>query len=238
MHRNEEAFAHLDRATKIAEEAGDLAAQATPLFTKAFALMDVVGDYEAAEATYQRSYKLAKETHHRVKIVWHYWHFAQLHRRQGRFEEARESMEYYFQQSADIVNQENRAKDLGLLVRLCVLCDALYAAEKYFEPAWDMVKEVDPEHVDYALRWAKGTLLAFKGDTEGALDSFQRASESIDDPHHRGELMLEYGQFLKETGDNAEARRVLQEARDDLEHGSRALVSSAQEELSALDASA
>ncbi|MEE9593352.1 MAG: tetratricopeptide repeat protein, partial [Thermoplasmata archaeon] len=46
MQRNEEAFAHLDRATEIAEEAGDLSAQAIPLFTKAFALMDVVGDYE------------------------------------------------------------------------------------------------------------------------------------------------------------------------------------------------
>ncbi len=146
-------------------------------------------------------------------------------------------MEYYFQQSADIVNLENRAKDLGLLVRLCVLSGDGEAAEAYFEQAWDMVKEVDPEHLDYALRWARGTLLAFKGDTEGALDSFQRASESIDDPHHRGELMLEYGQFLKDTGDHAEARRVLEEARDDLEHGSRALVSSAQEELRALEAS-
>ncbi len=238
MHRNEEAFAHLDRSTKIAEEAGDLSAQATPLFTKAFALMDVVGDYEAAEATYQKSYKLAKRTHHRVKIVWHYWHFAQLYRRQGRFQEARESMEFYFQRSAEIVNPENRTEDLGLLVRLCVLCGDLDAAEKYFEQAWDMVKEGDPAQVEYALRWAKGTLLAFKGDIEGALDSYQRASESIDDPHHRGELMLEYGQFLKDTGDHAEARRVLLVARDDLEHGSRALVSSAQEELSALEASA
>ncbi len=237
MHRNEEAFDHLDRSTQIAEEAGDYSAQATPLFTKAFALMDVVGDYEAAEAAYRKSYQLAKETHHRVKIVWHYWHFAQLYRRQGRFEEARESMEYYFQRSADLVNRENRAQNLGLLVRLCVLCDDLDAAEKYFEQAWAMVKEVDSGQIEYVLSWAKGTLLAFKGDTEGALDSYQRASESIDDPHYRGELMLEYGQFLKDTGDPAEARRVLREARDDLEHGSRALVSSVQEELRALEAS-
>ncbi len=236
MDRNEEAFAHLDRASAIAKDAGDYPMQATPLFTKAFALMDVVGDYAAAEATYQETYKIAKETNQRVKVVWHYWHFAQLYRRQGRFQEAREALEYFFQRSEDMTNRESRAQDLGLLVRLCVLSGDGEAAEQYFEQAWDMVEDVHSGEAEHSLSWAKGTLLAFQGDTKGALESYHHASESIDDPHLRGELMLEYGRFLKSTGESQQAQEVLLEACDDLSHGSKALVGLAQRELEDLQA--
>ena len=236
MHRHEEAFAHLDRAAAIAEAAGDYPAQATPLFTKAFALMDVECDYEAAEATYQKSYKLCKETHQRTKTVWHYWHWAQLYRRQGRFEEARESLEYFLQQSGDITNREYRAQDLGLMVRLCVLCEDMDTAEKYFEEAWSLVKEVHSDQAQQTLRWAKGTLLAFQGDTKGARESYQQALRT-EDPSLRGELLLEYGKFLKTTGDPDQARKILQDAVEDLEHGSKAFERTAREELEALEAS-
>ncbi len=235
LDRNEEAFAHLDRSAEVAEEAGDHAAQAVPLFTKAFALMDVAGDYEAAEATYQRSYKLHKETHQGHKVIWHYWHFAHLYQRQERFEEARESLEYFLERSGDLTNEEYRAQDLGLMVRLCVLCGDTDAAEAYFEEAWAMVEKVHSEQAEHALDWAKGTLLAFQGDRKGAIDSYRQAAESTD-PHLRGELMLEYGRFLKSSGDREEARRVLLEARDALEHGSKGLVNSAQMELESLEA--
>ncbi|MFQ6012573.1 MAG: tetratricopeptide repeat protein [Thermoplasmata archaeon] len=234
--RYEEALVHLDRAAAIAKEAGDLAMQATPLFTKAFALMDVTGDYEAAEATYQQTYKLCKETYQGQKVVLHYLHFAQLYRRQGRFQEARESLEYFLQQSGDTTSREYRAQDLGLMVRLCVLCGDTDAAEKYFEEAFALVEAVHSEQAEQALNWAKGTLLAFQGDTEGALESYRRASKATADPHLRGELMLEYGQLLKSAGEWEEAREVLLTACEDLEHGSKALEGMAREELKALEA--
>ena len=237
LGRNEEAFAYLDQAEATAREAGDYPAQGTPLLTKAFALMDVEGDYEAAEATYQKSYKIHKETHQGAKTVWHYWHFSELYRRQGRFEEARESLEYFLQASGDIAGREFRAQSLGLMIRLCVLCGDGNAAEAYFEEAWSLVQEVHSELAECAVEWAKATLLAWRGDTENAELSFRRASK-LSEPHQRGEALLDYGRFLNDSGKPIQARKAFAQASEDLGSTSKALGRSAIAELESLDLAA
>ena len=232
-----EAFEFLDRAEAIAKEAGDYPAQATPLLTKAFALMDLEGDYEAAEATYQKSYKIHKETHQGAKTVWHYWHFSELYRRQGRFEEARESLDYFLQASGDIAGREFRAQSLGMMVRLCVLCGDGDAAEAYFGEAWSLVQKVHSEPVECAVEWAKATLLAWQGDTDGAELSFRRASK-LSDRRQRGETLLDYGRFLSDSGKPTQAREAIAQASEDLESASRALGRSALAELESLDLAA
>ena len=235
LDRNAEAFAYLDHAEAVAEEAGDYAAQAVPLLTKAFALMNVVGDYDAAEATYQKSYKLARETHQRNKMVWHYWHFAELYRRQERFEEARESLEFFLQASGDMTNRETRAQYLGLMVRLCALSGDIPAAEAYFKEAWSLVEGVHSEQAEHALIWARGMLLAHQGDTKGAEASYQKALE-LADPDERGEFLLDYGRFLASVGERDRAKDLLLSVARDFSKASTPLERSAREALQALDA--
>lgn len=233
-HDGEAALKYLDRALEVAKAAGDLQVQASALFTKGGALMLELEDYAAAEATYQESYRRNKETHQHQRVMFHYWHFAQLHRRQGRFEEAREDLEYFLQSSGELEDRAFLAQNLGLMVRLCVLCGDGEAAERYFDEAWKLVEEVHSESAEKATAWAKGVLLAYQGDTEGAQESFGEALEQPM-PYDRAEVLLEYGRFLAESGKVAEARTVLLQASEESKM-SPTLEATAQEELRALDA--
>ncbi|MGI0149570.1 MAG: tetratricopeptide repeat protein, partial [Thermoplasmata archaeon] len=126
----ERALPELDRSASLARSIGDLPALGTALFTKAWFLTEQLGDYDAAEALYNETYQLAKETHQRDKLIWHYYHFAVLYLRTGRFEQARESMEYFLGASGFLVNPERRIEDLGFMARLCLLAnDAPWAAD-------------------------------------------------------------------------------------------------------------
>jgi len=116
----EAALPDLDRSASLARSIGDFPALETALFTKAWYLTEHIGDYEAA-ALNNETYRLAKETHQRGKLVWHYYHFATLYLRTGRYQEARETMEHFLASSAFMVNTEGKIQDLADLSRFCVL---------------------------------------------------------------------------------------------------------------------
>src|SRR5256886_3117968 len=121
----------LDRSASLARSIGDLSALETALFTKAWYLTEHLGDYEGAEALYNETYQLAKETHQREKVIWHYYHFAILYLRTGRYAEARESMEYFLGASGFLANPERRVQDLADMARVCLSAGDVAAAEDY-----------------------------------------------------------------------------------------------------------
>jgi len=223
----------LDRSASLARSIGDLPALETALFTKAWFLTEHVGDYEAAEALYNETYRLAKETHQRAKLVWHYYHFAILYIREGRYQDARESMQYFLDASGFLVNESRHAEDLAEMARLCVLCEDLPAAEDYMRQAEELVNRAPNEQTMYSLEWARAVLEARRGNAEAAKRSFARALE-FSTTRYRGEMLLHYGRFLASIHDAAEARKILMKACEELEKGQGALIQAAREAIEAL----
>lgn len=219
MGRGDEALAHLDRSAEIAEEVGDVPARTKALHTKAWYLSECKGEYDAAEALYQETYRLAKETHQRPLMIWHYRHFADLYRRQGRSEEARESQEYFLQASGDMLNPQSRIEETAFLSRLCVLCGDPDASEAWLSKADVLARGAAAGTDAQAVDWARAALLAARGNRRGAEAAYRSVMTS---PvlERNGEFLLEHGRFLASIGKRDRAREVLREARDALRRDS------------------
>lgn len=222
----ERALPDLDRSASLARTIGDLPALQTALFTKAWFLTEHLGDYAAAEALYNETYRLAKETHQREKLIWHYYHFAVLYLRIGRYPDARESMEHFLGASGFLVNVDRRMEDLGLMARLCVFTDDGEASETYVRQAEAIAGTSSTESASYPIEWARGTLAAYRHDAETARACFERAI-GLCPAGRRGELLFDYGRFLASIRDPA-ASRVLPEAIKALARYEGALVPQAQ----------
>lgn len=229
----ESALPNLDRSASLARSIGDLPALQTALFTKAWFLTEHVGDYVGAEALYNETYQLAKETHQREKLIWHYYHFAILYLRTGRYEEARESMEFFLAASGFLVNAERRIEDLALVARLCIHAGDVPAADEYLRQAELLAAKAASDDVKYSVEWARAALSAERGDLQAAREHFGRALEHCSSSQ-RGELLLDYGRFLASIRDTGEARRIVREACDHLARSHGALVVQAQSILKAL----
>jgi tetratricopeptide (TPR) repeat protein len=236
MGRFEEALEHFDRSAAVAEKTGDIPCREAALFSKAFCLMDGLGDYEAAESLYRETYQMAKETHQHRKLVWHYRYFADLYRRQGRYEEARESLDYFLTSSGGMINVETRIQNLGLMVRICILCGDLEAAKENLNKAVDLAGEAPSGIADHVIHWATGAVEAFQGNARKAETHFQRALE-LARPGESGEFLLEYGCFLSERGETQPAREVLLQACKELGKISKPLERAALKELQTLGSS-
>ena len=215
LGQGEEALPYLDESVRIAEALGDVPSKHTALFSKAWYLTEYRGDYEGAEGLYRDSYRLAKETGERLKVVWHYFHFANLYRRQGRYEEARESLEYFLKSSGSMLNPQNRIGALALMVRLSAACGRLDEADTYLSEA-DQLASSNADAGQVA--WAQAVLLAHRGERDAAAASFQRA-EATKSQADRGEFLLEYGRFLASLGEKTRAKEVLSRAHDELPPG-------------------
>lgn len=207
----ESALPDLDRSASLARSIGDLPALLTALFTKAWFLTEHLGDYEAAEALYNETYRLAKETHQREKMVWHYYHFATLYLRMGRYSEARESMEYFLNTSGFMVNPERRVQDLSEMTRICLLAGDETGAESYLHQAEEIAARTSPDYAEHPILRARATLHAFHGDIVAAREGFATALERCP-PELRGELLLDYGRFLASAGDRDAAKKMLLDA--------------------------
>jgi len=207
----EKALPDLDRSASLARSIGDLPALGTALFTKAWFLTEHIGDYEGAEALYNETYRLAKETHQKEKMIWHYYHFANLYLRMGRYQEARESMEYFLETSGFIMNPERRARDLADMARLCLLASDVQSAEAYLLQAEDVLASAPSGFATFPTQWARGAICANRGDSEAAKKHFALALERCPS-EQRGEFLLDYGRFLVSIHATEEAKRVLFEA--------------------------
>jgi len=213
--QTDDALLNLDRSAAIADSIGDLPARQTALQTKAFCLSEMLGEYDAAEPMYEESYRLAKVTYQVDKVRWLHWHIGELYRRQGRFEEARESHEYFLRTSEAKLDLDFRVRHLGLLARTCLLSRELGAAESYVRQAEASAKKGASDIGNYHLAWAQGALATAQGDMREAKACFSRAENLATHGWH-GEFFLEYGEFLETSGDREEARRVLRQACDAL----------------------
>ncbi|MGQ0796775.1 MAG: tetratricopeptide repeat protein, partial [Methanobacteriota archaeon] len=190
--RPDEALNDFDRSAAIAEAIGDVPARLKALFVKSWYLSESLGDYDAAEALYRETYKLAKETHQRERLLAHHLHFANLYRRQARFEEARESLEYYLDAARDIISEEDRIEYVSLLVRLSVAGGDVRAAESYLTEAETIDRRLSSGLSTYHVGWARGVLLAAKGDGKAADAAFQQALDHLT-VGAEGEFLLDYG---------------------------------------------
>jgi tetratricopeptide (TPR) repeat protein len=217
------ALPYLDESAALARSIGDLPALETALFTKAWFLTEHLGDFDAAEALYNETYRLAKETHQRDKVVYHYYHLANLYRRTGRFQEAKEAMEYYLSASGFLVNPELRAQWLAEMSRYCLEVGDLVSAEDYLKQAEGLVRDHTTAHPWYAIHWARAAIRARRGDPDGARASFEKGLE-LSPSIERGEFLLDYGRFLASIHDVEGARRILREAGNELVKTQGALV--------------
>ncbi len=212
LGKGEKALEYLDRAASVADSIGDVPNQETALFTKAWFLTEYRGDYLAAEALYRETYRLAKETHQRNKIVWHHYHFAHLYRRQGRNEEARESLEYFLTASESLLSPENRIEAWSLMARLCLLCGDSKAAESALAEAERLATASPSDYASHAVEWARAALFAAREDSAVAAGSYERALKllpAMSSLAPRGEFLLDYGRFLSSTDDASRAQQVL-----------------------------
>ncbi len=226
----EKAMEHLNRSAEIAESIGHLPARTVALFTRARYLALYYGEYEQAEALYHETYRLAKATNMHSMLVWHYWHLAELHRYQERYEEAKESLEYFLKASGDMLNAESRVDALSLMARVCLLAGDPSAARAHLTEAGALEDEASSEHARRAVAWARAALDANEGDVDGALAAYEEAAK-IPVSDFRGELLLEHGQFLASLGASEEAREVLERARHELARISKPLEGKAAEAL-------
>lgn len=225
------AVEYLERAATIAAQVGDIPARMTALFTKAYCLVECMGQYEAAETFYLECYKMAKLAQLQHKVIWHYWHFANLYRRQGRYEEARESLAYFLERSGDMLNDESRAEEHAAMARLCVLSGDLDEAKRHLARAEEFARASPTDYANHKLDWARGSVLAASGDSAGAINSFQRAL-GLAGAEPDGEFLLEYGLFLERAREPDRAKPILEEACGLLaRHGLRPLEHDAREAL-------
>ena len=213
LGRPDEGLAYLDRGASLAEAIGDLPVRLKALFVKAWYLSECRGQYDAAEKLYGETYRLAKETHQREKMIAHYVHLADLYRRQGGHAEARESLEYYLSQAGFMINEETRIRYLSLMVRLCILCDDIEAAELHAQEAERIHRGTPSAITSYFAEWTRGSLRGARGRRSEAAAAFRRAFDQASATHD-GEFLLEYGRFMAAGGQTAEARDLLGQARD------------------------
>lgn len=229
----EEALEHFDRSAEVAEKSGDIPSREMALFSKAFCLMNTLGDYEAAESLYQETYKMAKETHQRIKVVFHHWHFSTLYRHQGRYEESRESLEHFLESSEGMINEATRVANLSLLSRTCLLCGDQNAAKGYLKEAKALLKRSPSPTGRYETSWAEGSLKLFRGDIKGAETNFAKALE-LSEQGENGEFLLDYGRFLVSADRKGEARDIYRSIQEEFSATARPLELAAAKELASL----
>lgn len=248
MGEAQEALGHLNQALELSDAEGNLFAQGQTLFTKARVLSECLGDFEAAEALYNEAYGIARMISP-YRLVWFHRHFADLYRRQGRVEEAREALEHFLTTGGETIARESRIESLALMVRLSSELGDADSARLNMKEAEDLHAEVPSDTTSYYLDWAKGALHAFQGETEYVEACFQRAlsretpaprgnllQEHLATEGLRGELLLEYGRSLSLAKDKVRARRILLQAFAELEEYHREpLERIAQQALESLD---
>jgi len=231
----DEAMSSIDAGLAIADATGNLPTRELCLFSKAWCVTNYLGDLDTAEKIYQETYRLAKQSRQRHKLLWHSKHFSTLYQLQGRLDEARESLAYFLENSADILSPESRIDYVAEMARLCAQCGDLDSAQKYLREA-EAASAQSPTHLaGHLVSWAKAAVLASQGKAEDAAREFEIAARAAP-PRDRGEFLVEYGRFLAEAGKRDDARLVLQQACEEFKEDPRKpLEKAAQETLQALE---
>ncbi|MFQ5910626.1 MAG: hypothetical protein ACE5IJ_07910 [Thermoplasmata archaeon] len=240
----EEALAQVSQALAVTETSGNVLAHAVALRRRADYLSACKGDHGNAEALYDEAYEVGK--------LWpsfryhHYRGLAQLYRRQGRLEEAREALGYCLTRYGALLRPSIRIGDLALMVRLSAESLDLDTADTYLREAETLARQAPSDVATYYLEWARGVLRARRGAWQEAEASFKLALD-LETPRggatadyatfafQQGELSLDFGRFLAISGSSIQAREVLLEVRDEFRRlGRKSLEEAASETLAAV----
>lgn len=245
--KTEEAADFIEAGAKIAEEMDEK----WTLICKAWFLVESLGDYEEAEQIYDKSFELIRKTDHPEK-VWEYRLLSDLYRRQGRYEEARETLGYFLEVSRGIINVYRRVESLALVARLCLLNEDVEEAERYLAEAESERGETASKWLDLDVAWARGMIQAAKGEMSGAETAFRKVMEEPAVPDgrrghvmdylatfvDRGEALLDFGLVLSYWGKKERAKEVLTQTRNELKaHGRKPLERKALAALRSLESS-
>ncbi len=226
-----------DRSIGIAKGMGDLPTLVMAMWSKADCLSQCLGDYDAAESLFTETYQLARDIHAGPDIVFLHRDTTQMYLLQGRYQEAKESQEYLVGASGNLLSSENRIAAVALLSRLSVLCCNQEAAEYQMKAAEELCRENRSDLAAQSVAWARGVLLAGRGETEQAEASYQRAYDlpsGLDRGRDRGRFLLDYGRFLASVRKDERAKEILSEASRELVW-SKPLREAARETLEAVE---
>jgi len=226
--RIDEALSAFDEGATHSRLSGSLSNHLDMIAAQANLLLQYVGDFEGAEALLREKLRLAKQ----YGIIWDflltYLEFANLLHRQGRHEEARESLEYFLQMTSGgelyvksikgTTREGGRIADLALMARLCARCGDPRAAEAYLAQAYELAPGRPPEMSAFEFAWAEAGIHVAKQQLVEAEASYRRAMDLSppfitqrmgheDEP--RAECMLDFGRFLAAHGDKIGAEEVL-----------------------------
>ena len=227
--RIEEAFAVLDRMAPHVRESGWITNRLVERRCRAFNLMNYRGAFGEAAACLEERMKLAKQAGLLLPFLETYWDLANLQRLQGRYEEARESLEYYLEMTSEGELYRltmtwwygGRLTDLTLMVRLCARCGDMDSGERYQRQALELAGGRPHQMSAFDLAWADASLQAAKGNQDEADAGYRRALDQptpliLDRMGHedepRAECMLEYGRFLASRGETVRAKPMLEAA--------------------------
>ncbi len=219
----------IERAAVLAEEAGEY----VTLIFNAWFLAECLGDYDRAEEMYGRALEPLRKGG-LPEDIWRYRLLSDLHRRMGRYEEARETLAYFLDASEGIVNVYRRVENLALMARVCLLCNDVEEANRYIQEARQLSGGIGSRWLDFHVAWAAGLSHAVKNEVSQAEAWFQQGLkpaapegrrvhplEYVCTLFERGELLLDYGQALVSWGEREKARDILGTAREALERGGR-----------------
>lgn len=248
LGRMEEALGYVDRGWADVEDSGAVVERGNLLTVKGYVLSEGLGRFEEAEAAYNDALRWLTATRQDFRILWMPHLFAGLYHRQGRPEDARESLAYFLARSEDALDPEDRLDSHAWMARLCVEGGDLEEAQSHLAQAEELLGAAPSEAARFSVAWAKGIIQTQLGEEESAGTAFQEALELHPPPLRgetfhkmiateflRGEFLLSHGRFLASSGHGDRAAEVLTAALEEARERSRVPLQAAVEhELHAL----
>lgn len=239
LGRQEEVTSHIEQCRRLAVDFGDDVVRFRARRLKADQIFRS-GDLEAAEKMYQEVLRLAQQTHQEFSAAYSPENFANVYRFQGRYEEAREAMEYLFQTTEGLIEEPERIWFLSLAVRICAMSQDLDLGSRYLAEGEELLAQNPDAQFSLVTQWARADLQAARGDVEAAESSFLSVREVLPkEPfgleHEDVEFLLDFGRFLASIGASRRAKKLLTEALEEAKRRRDGLLAGIAEE--ALNAS-
>jgi len=221
----DEARGYLREAVDLAEELDHADARlfAARLQADTFAAL---GEFEEAEATYERTFRMARQFEPQYWLFSLFVSFAYLYYWQGRFQEARDSIEYWLRATkpllGDAISPAERLDRLAFAVQLCLSMGDRLVAEAHLHEAEEIQSSQTQDPAGRLVDFARALVLASQGKVDDAQANFERALEyaPVFAEQHQVTsptwIRLEYGRFLSSCNRRDEAWKVLQKARESM----------------------
>ena len=219
-----EAVSKIDQAIEIGRRTGTNG-YSLALTIKARILAEFIGNLEEPESLYLEAYRLFRSSHQRLRLLWLQRHFADLYRWQGLLERALESLNYFLSAGKDTLSAEAQVENLALASRIETQRGELVTAQGYLGRAVEAAADLPHGATSFYVEWARGALLAARGDKQAAEHHFHQALIAGSPPRRgfvmqevlasggvRAEVLLDLGRLLANAGRADHAGEVYQQA--------------------------